>query len=509
VRHPILCLTLLTAFGPPALAGGTRLAGGDLEIASTLTAEKSSVSLDPARGRSGGRAVRWHGVGWESRLEFLKARNADFEKAERFSLWIHTGSFRGETVTIIAGSDPDLKNGSFSCPVQLGWEGWHRVELPKLRFVRSGPILWPQVKHLFIEYRDYAVENGELLLDDIRLLAPGERAVDPVSPAAGGEPTSEGEKQMLADFEKAAKSLVAWVTRDSKAQISIEKARHGRWALRWFDLKRGASLEFLQGPFSVEGYDRFLVWIYVRRGLGRDLWVAYGNDADRIAVSSVGTLDPGWNEVILPLDGFRVKGDINTIYVEHLMFLYEGEGNVDLVLDDVCFIASPGTEPPPRPTRPPVDPGPGPSATDEGQDVTLCGEGVSARPQAAGSKALRCTESWYVRDRGRSIKWYALGEDAELHFHNVPPDPDAYGKIDMWIYADNPTGVLEVTLGGDGGEAWRTLDVDWIGWKHLVLDLDSFQGMRGLGRWREIYFRIQARPKDLREFYFDRITIRK
>ena len=257
MRTLALCLGLLLAAAGPARGAGVQLVSGEADLASSLRAVDSSVDRDTRYQRAGKPVVRWSGIRRDSRLEFLHASIADFEKVERFSLWIHSGTMQGKTLNIVATDAVNGERGSFFHRLTLTWAGWHRMEFSRTTFSRRGVIRWPQVKCFFVEYLED--EGGELFLDDVRLLAAGEAITAP-KPDPRALKTDKGEKIMLADFEKGPNSLVRWVARDSEAEISTETVRMGAGALRWGKVTRGSSLEFLQGPFSLTGFDRMALW---------------------------------------------------------------------------------------------------------------------------------------------------------------------------------------------------------------------------------------------------------
>ncbi|MHC4598128.1 MAG: hypothetical protein ACYS47_03900 [Planctomycetota bacterium] len=505
MRTIAIFLGFLLAASDPVQGAGVQLVSGEADLDSALRAVESSVDRDTQHQRAGKPVVRWFGIRLESRLEFLHSKIADFEGTERFSLWIHSGTMQGKSLTLVATDKVGGDRGSFYFRLMLTWAGWHRMELSKLRFSRRGVIRWPQVKAFFMEYTDE--EGGELFIDDVRLLAPGETLETP-DPGKGVEKTDKGEKIMLADFEKGPRSLVRWVARHSEAEISSETVRMGQGALRWSKVKKGSSLEFLQGPFSLTGFDRVAMHVFVTREVAKGLYIGVGNDADRLAFADLGPLEAGWNRIILALNGFITRGRLNESYVDHMMFLFEGQGEITVLIDDVCLIAPPGE----RPVSPGGGPGHGPKdatlVRDDDGNIVVAGPGVTDRPQPAASRIVHTSEKWYTREGRKSIRWYELEESAELHFRNVPESTSSCRCLEAWVYADAPAGALGITLVGDRGEAWVSVELDWIGWKRLELELASFEGVQTMGPWKEIMFHFEGKEGNRREFFFDRILLK-
>ncbi|MCU0724124.1 MAG: hypothetical protein MUC63_11045, partial [Planctomycetes bacterium] len=368
---------------------------------------------------------------------------------------------------------------------------------------REGTGLWPQMKCLSLEY-DGRKEGGDLLLDDVRLLAPGEASASGAPPAV---PAGPGATVMLGDFEDKLKSLAAWAARDSSAEISADEVRRGQWALRWSKARKGSSLELLRVPFSIAGCDRFSAWIRPARALSGGLVVAFGSDAERLAWCPVGPLPDSWSEVVLPLSRFSARGNPDRARVEHFVLLFEGEGEASFVLDDVRFLGAGGPAVPPPP-------GPGPRrgvVLDAEGNAVLAGPGAGATPEASESQAARSTEAWYTREGRPSIRWSGLGEASALVFAGVPESPAGFVRVVAWIYADSPTGTLRLCLDGDRGEIVADVDVDWIGWKRVDVPFERFRGgaPSSVGRWERLAFRFEGRPEDLREFYFDEIRVMK
>ncbi|MHC4777666.1 MAG: hypothetical protein ACYTFG_03705 [Planctomycetota bacterium] len=508
MRSTIAGALVTLALCGPALAAGVQLASGEGDIKSALRADKSACERDTTHQRAGKPVIRWADIELESRLEFLHAGNIDFAKMEKISLWIHSGTMQSKSILIVATDDPENLSDSFYFRLMLTWAGWHLVEIPLVRFSRRGAIRIAQVKSLFMEYTES--EGGEVYIDDVRLLAAGETVQTP-DPPSGKKPNDKGEKTVLAAFEKGPASLVRWVSRDSKAEISKDKVRNGVGALRWSNVKKGSSLEFLQGPFSVTGFDRLGLNVFVTRAVAKGFYLAFGNDGDRLAFADVSPLQAGWNRVIVPLQAFVTRGRINRSYVEHLMFLYEGAQEITVVLDDLSLIAPAAGNKPTQgvgPGEEPLPESPGVKLDGEG-NVLVAGPGVSPRPTARRSRAVHTSEKWYSREGRKSIRWYDLEENSELHFVGVPRTVKRFRHLEAWIYADAPAGVLGVTLMGTGGEAWITVEVDWIGWKRCEFKVDSFEGVRSLGNCEGLMFTFEGKKGGLREFFFDEVRILK
>jgi hypothetical protein len=503
----VIGILAIFAFGNTVWAGGVRLLGEKITPENGLETVRSSVSTDATTVQEGKPSIRWHGVKYQSRVEFLLARNVDFGKFDRISLWLHSGNLQGESLTLLATDNNQTFESHFYYCLHLTWEGWYRAEIPLIRFSHTGSLRWPQAKYLYVEYGGRKSDR-QMYLGEVRLLAPGEVA-EPEPQEAPVKVDTRGEKLMITDFEKGAESFVWWVPRNSGAEISVSTIKSGEKALRWYDLKEGASLEYLKGPISLRGYNRFAAWIFVTRPLKKGLYVAYGNDRKRVAFKEIGALEPGWNQVVLPLSKFTSRGEISDMYVDHLMFLYEGDVDVTVIFDDICFIAPegpaiPGQQPPRDvpPDRPPVDQPPA-------SDFVVAGDGSEARAQPSGSKAARTSQAWYMREGRSTIRWFDLQDCAELVFRNVPSDPFVYKEIEAWIYADNPTGVLEVLLLGGRGEASTEIEVNWIGWKCVKVDISRLRGAHTLRTWEELMFRFEGKKENLREFCFDGIRVIK
>lgn len=106
------------------------------------------------------------------------------------------------------------------------------------------------------------------------------------------------------------------------------------------------------------------------------------------------------------------------------------------------------------------------------------------------------TDAEKVKQGESSGKWQNLGRNKWLVLQNCPTDWSDYEGLSFWLYSENANGQkINLTVGspskktedGEGNSYFHhQVEVDWTGWKHILVPFTDFVSNRSPKGWSEV-----------------------
>jgi len=131
------------------------------------------------------------------------------------------------------------------------------------------------------------------------------------------------------------------------------------------------------------------------------------------------------------------------------------------------------------------------------------------------------TDPQKVKEGASSGKWSDLPKNPWITLAHCPEDWSAYTALSFWLYSENANGQAVNLIawspadpvGGEKPYYLHTVHVDWHGWRHLMIPLESFQPRHQPPGWSKIATfnlacsRMGAQPLPDSTLYFDAMRL--